>query len=375
MKKPNAQEFLQVTLGVVSLAEGEKSSVVEALRVGIIQDRGLEITDKMLADYVANHEKDVYGTPLQVNIGHFREGEAAGWIKRLFIEGESLMMEVEWTELGIDKISKKLYKFVSSELAFDYPDSKTGDYVKNVFIGAALTNVPAMKNQVPIKLSEEERQKRQDLIHHNAMFNKLITDLKARTKLSAADVSFARTMLSEVPEAEKQVATKEVDDLEAKQKEQAEADEKAAADAKKKEDEALAEKAKGQTVSLAEHMALKEKVEKAELKEAVSKTLVLSTSVKTGFKDAELDEVVSFMHSLTSDQRAKFNSLMGKVVSVDLNVIGETTTANVNLSGDESEAIVALAQKKFDEAKNAGKEISMSEAQKAATAEVKAARK
>lgn len=374
MKKPNAQEFLQVTLGVVSLAEGEKSSVVEALRVGIIQDRGLEITDKMLADYVANHEKDVYGTPLQVNIGHFREGEAAGWIKRLFIEGESLMMEVEWTELGIDKISKKLYKFVSSELAFDYPDSKTGDYVKNVFIGAALTNVPAMKNQVPIKLSEEERQKRQDLIHHNAMFNKLITDLKARTKLSAADVSFARTMLSEVPEAEKDTATKDVEDLEAKQKKQ-EADDAAAAETKKKEDEALAEKAKGGVVSLAEHQALKEKVEKAELKEAVSKTLVLSTSVKTGFKDAELDEVVSFMHSLTSDQRAKFNSLMGKVVSVDLNVIGETTTANVNLSGDESEAIVALAQKKFDEAKNAGKEISMSEAQKAATAEVKAARK
>lgn len=344
----------------ITLSEDSTISDIEVLRVGVIQDRMLEITKSMLEDYVRNFNANVYGTELQINLEHNRGSQAAGWITNLYLNGDSLMAKVDWTVLGTDMISKKLYKFVSSELAPQYPHCDTGILVSNVFIGAALTNTPALKRQQPIALSEQDKA----LILNSSMFKKYIEDLKQREKLSAKDVEFARSLLSEVAPEDAEQAQADVADLEKKQQEQAEAEAKAAEDAKQaadaeakaKADEAakLAEQNKG-TVSLEEYNRVKSELEVKTLTEDVTKSLVLSDKNKDvafGFLDEDVPAVVGFMQTLSDVQRAAFKGIVAKVKSVDFSTRGGNAMKTVNLSGDTEDQIVALADKFMAEDKN-----------------------
>lgn len=368
MKLKKAEKLAYVSAPLrLDEKSGAPITSVEVLRVGTIQDRGLNISKGMLDDYVRNFKANVYGTELQINYEHNRGGEAAGWIKDLFIDGDSLMALVEWTEPATEKIRGKLYKFLSSELAPDYPRFDTGELVSNVFIGAGLTNTPALKGQSPLSLSEQEK-----LTHKShAMFKELIKNLKKRAFLSAADVELARVALAEVADEEKAGAEKEVADLEKKQQDDAAAQAaKDAEDKKTKEAEALSEKSKSEFLS--EFNALKESNRKLtetialkELSDDVSKSLVLSETNKIGFLDEEVSNIVSFMQSLNDAQRTAFKALIPKVKAVEFKVLGSVEAGKVE--HDQAEAVVALSEKIMKE----GRAKTIDEAQKMAFAELK----
>jgi len=362
---------------------GVKISTVELLRTGIIRDRGLEITRKMIEDYVLSVEEKVVGSELRVTVGHKRDNggddPAAGWFRRVWAEQNGtqtrMMGEIVWTELGIHNLEKKLFKFVSVELAMRYPHAqRDGIVASNVFLGAALTNTPALKNQQPIALSEGEAR----LIKLTSMFKKYIEDLKAREKVTKADVAFARMLLTDVDEADKATGETDVADLEKKAADK-EAEEKKTAEEKAKVAEAAAAALndKGnKTVSLTEHEALKAKHEKLaeefEAKELTESfdTIVLSDKRSTGLTADSKEATLALMKSLTSDQRKEFLSIIGKVRHVDLTVHGKDATGSVDMTGDKQEQIVALAEKKFKDAKEADKILSMADAQKQAMAEL-----
>ena len=350
-----SQQFY--TVNDVQLSENSgKISDIEVLRVGTIQDRGLEITDGMLNDFVDNFKNNVYGTELQVNLGHNREGEAAGWIKDLYtavVDGvTSLQAKVEWTSLGIEKLKDKLYKFVSAEFSSSYPHAKTGEEVSNVFSGLALTNVPALKGQDPISLSEIKHTNLKD-----PMFKNYITKLNERAVVSKEDKEMARQLFSELPEAEQAENKAAVESVEAKPEESPEAKaaaEKAAADAKAAEEKAAAEKAaadakaaeeaaktegeklseqiKTQSQELAE---LREWKETTTLSETFEKSLMLSESRATGLSKDKSADAVKFMRTLSEDQRKQFIALMGAVVTVDLSERGRVNAGQA-LSDKES---------------------------------------
>lgn len=358
--KPALEPTNLLSLSTLIELGDENISAIEALREGVIQDRGLSITKGMLSDYVQHFSDGVYGTECQVNFEHNRGGEAAGWIKRLFIQGVSLMAEVEWTELGADKIRKKLYKFVSSELAMSYPHHNTGEPVANVFIGLALTNTPALKGQVPVTLSEEEKTQLLNNQRTNAMLKQLIADLKGRALLSEADINFAKGLLADAPEADRGALKAELDSLAEKQKTQATA-----------EAQRLAELAKTH-VPLSEFNELNSKfgalnssVEAERLETRFEKTLLLSETTKIGFTAILKEEVMKFMKSLTEEQRAQFVALVGKVKAVDTIVRGGEGVSLVE-GGDREDKITALAAKMMTE----GKAKDITEAQKLATAEI-----
>lgn len=259
-------QFKYLSIVELNSANNQASSVIEVLRVGTLFDRGLSITKQMLEEYVENFKTNVYGTQTQVNLGHNREGEAAGWIKQLFIQGDSLMAEVEWTVLGQEKISKKLYKFISAELASKFRHFETGKVFNNVFIGAALTNTPALKGQEPIGLSEELNTL--FLNNEKAMFKKFLSELQARTHLSEEDKKLAHTMLAELPPEEQEEHKEEMEQIdnkpteapveekkeeeekkgegegEAKEKEEEKTEEQLAEEVKKDEEEKMEEKDK-----------------------------------------------------------------------------------------------------------------------------------
>jgi cell division septation protein DedD len=353
-KKELAEHFYSTNL--IALSEDDKTSVIEVLRVGTIQDRGLKITPKMLSAFIENFKNDAYGTELQVNLGHNGTGEAGGWIKDLFLnpmDDTQLMAKVEWTILGEEKISNKLYKFVSAEFAPKYKDAKTGKITDNVFTGLALTNIPALKGQSPIMLAEIK------LINQNIMFMKtFISALKEREIVSKIDKELMRTLLSELSEAEQEEVKEDVATVEAKPEEEKEdktvepVTPATPAKEEPKEDatpEQLSEKLNETSTLLAEERAarieLQEKIERNELSEEFTKTYQLSQDTKTttGLTSEHKDSFVDFMMTLDADQRTKFSTLFSAIKTVNLEEIGVDASKAGDATKIDDAAVAAKA--------------------------------
>lgn len=373
-----------VTGGAVVLSEGLKSTI-EILRVGVIRDRNLKITPQMLADFVAHFKDDTYGVQLQVDFRHDREGEAAGWFRDLFVQGESLMATIEWTEAGAEKIRARAYQYVSIEFADSYPHHKTGKTVSNVVVGCALTNIPALKGQRPLALSEITQ------LSSTAMLKKLIAGKIARKAFSEADKVEVSEMLSEASDEVKNEAAEEIAKFEeecgkmaAKKKladkkkgkkadEEAEEDEEEDEEEDDDEDEEGEEEKEGkklkgkklnEVVSLSEFNAMKAKLDARELSDTFRETLELSEENPIGFLSEDKDDVVNFLSELNPLQRQAFTKIVGKVKTVDFKEYGSTNVPESKAISDKQEKAVQLAEEYMS------KGMSLSEAQKKATKEV-----
>lgn len=381
-------------------------SIIEVLKAGKVLDRDLTITEKMLSDYVTNFNNGVYGTEIQVNLGHNREGEAAGWIRSLMKVGDRLLAEVEWTPLGIEKIKSKQYRFTSSELS-SVRHHKTGKIIPNVLIGVGLTNIPAVKGLAAVSLSEEVKQfiNNQKNMDKNELLNEeeetktseevtkesteeveettqgqedsTDTDVEDESTEEGEELAEKKTekmakKKKKIEEYEEDEDEEEEKDLKSlmKKKEKLEKKIKAmeAKEKKMSKKENLSEKT--EIVSLSEYQALQEKTAKLEeqlktkeLSETIDQEFILSEGSNKGyFAKNEKDEVLNFIKALSSDQQEQFKALLGKVRTVDLSIKGVSKTSKVKLSGDTEEDIVALSESLLE----SGKAKDIFEAQKMA---------
>ena len=128
----------------VEFEEGAKA--VEVLRPGTFVDRNgktVEIADEDLDAFVANFEAGAAGQEVPVDVLHER-AEAAGWVKRLFLEGGKLLAEVEWNELGKQLVGDKVYRYLSATI----------DEAKKLVKSISLVNFPAVKGLQPVELGE-----------------------------------------------------------------------------------------------------------------------------------------------------------------------------------------------------------------------------
>jgi len=146
----------------IALADnGKKTSDIQLLRVGTWQHPmhgKFSITDDDLDEFIENFNDNVRRMELAIDAEHFPEKGAAGWVKKIYKNGSDLIGTIEWTEWGQEAIQKKLFKYVSAEFDFKYKDAETGEKFSNVLFGAALTNRPFIKGQVPVALSENARE-------------------------------------------------------------------------------------------------------------------------------------------------------------------------------------------------------------------------
>jgi len=369
-------------LSTIELKDGGDTSEVEVLRTGMLRDRDWKIEMSMLRDYVKNYEDNIYGTEIQVNKEHRRGSEAMGWVKNLYIKGRKLMATVEWTELGQEAITKKIFKFVSAELAMEWPHHKSGDIIKNVFIGLALTNTPALKAQTPLALSEELNNLFSEHNKEKHMFEKYLASMKLREIVSLEDKELLKQMLEELPEEEKTEEVKaDVAEVEAKPEEpkvEEKTEEEKATEAKvaedaEKEKTELAEKAKtAETLeeklgeSNKEIATLREKIERKELGEVVSEKMVLSETNLTGVVKEKQESIVDFMLSLNEEQRNNFNEIMSAVKTVDLSEIG-STKVETKVEGEDLEEKVV---NRTNELMAADKDLDLVDAQKKAMSEL-----
>lgn len=353
MGKPK-QFRLKSSLGFfddVEIVENQPTiTEVEVLRVGTLYDRGMKITQEMLQDMADNFVANVVGSELMVNKDH-KGGEACGWVKNLRVVGDKLMATIEWTNLGVNLVKDKLYKYVSAEFYDKYPRSSDGKTVKNVFTGLALTNEPALKNQKALELSENFNN-----LTNTIMLKSLLADLLARETITKADVSFVKNIFEELSEEEKgevaadvEAVETKVEEAEAAAAEEAEKAEESAEEAEEAEKEELAEKIVLANV-VAENNKLSEQVNllmaekrRNELSAQADKVLVSATGagLPTGMKE----EALSFMLSLDDQSKVDtFVKLMSSVVSYTPGSAGYTAAptdkegTKASLSTSEVEA-------------------------------------
>lgn len=113
----------------------------------------LEITREMIGAMVDNWKNKVMGErEPYLDIDHFG-GEAAGWFPDIEARDDGLYVKIEWTELGREKVEKRLYRYFSAEFG-EYMGLEDGEIRFPVLYGAALTNRPLMSNLPAAHLSE-----------------------------------------------------------------------------------------------------------------------------------------------------------------------------------------------------------------------------
>lgn len=346
-------------------------SSVEILRVGTIHAaKNLKITMPMLVEMLQNFNNNSLGQQIPVNSEHDRT-IAFGWIKSLYISGESLFATIEWTTKGVEMICEELYKYVSIEFYEKRINPKDGKEIRNQFVAIALTNVPAMKDQAPLMLSEikaSENTKNSNIIlTNNNMFEKLLLNLLGKTDLSESDYNLAVTLHETLPEEDKTAFAEKMGELKTKlsevlAKEKAEKEAEAKEKDKKEtlsEDQvskiqlaekvAMLEKEVAEKNELAERVALLEAEKtKTALSEKVDSSVMLSESREVGVTPAKRETVVDFMVSLSEDQRTVFLDIMGNVAQFSVKEHGKAVKAqddSITLSENTEKAIAEINEK------------------------------
>jgi len=121
---------------------------------------------EMKTNFYSNvRRQKIEGKPvIPFDYGHYDEEKAAGWITELSIEKDShnkwgLFAEVKWTPTAAQKIKDGEFKFVSPLIHNNYKDAETKKTYKTVLMGAALTNIPFLRDMEAIHLLSEDRRK------------------------------------------------------------------------------------------------------------------------------------------------------------------------------------------------------------------------
>jgi hypothetical protein len=152
-----AIRFLGDRVEARELAEGQRKTVT-VTRAGTFYDPRygeFEISRKMLGQMVENFDNGVLGIEVALDVSHKPQDGAAGFIRRLFLDGNKLRAEVEFTEYGLDAVKKRGMKYLSAEFHENYRDNETGRAYGPTLLGAALTPRPVIKRLDPIQLSED----------------------------------------------------------------------------------------------------------------------------------------------------------------------------------------------------------------------------
>lgn len=188
-----------VSSSIDARALAETGQPVTITRTGQFHDPRygqFEITPAMLSDMVKNFDAQTYGQTIFVDIGHNPDGGAAGEIRRLWIGGDKLLADVQWTPYGKTAITERGYQYLSAEYHENFIDNERRLPHGAVLLGAALTIRPAIKRLDPIQLSEplalHGRLRNRFLIEAQLTMNKHLLELQktlAETKLAPAVVT------------------------------------------------------------------------------------------------------------------------------------------------------------------------------------------
>lgn len=113
----------------------------------------IELTRKKFQQMIRNFNDNVYGQEIFLDVAHAPSDGAAAKITRLFLDGTKFRAETEFTDFGVDAVTKRGFRYLSIDYTEDYRDPETEKKHGPLLFGAGLTIRPRVKRLDPIELS------------------------------------------------------------------------------------------------------------------------------------------------------------------------------------------------------------------------------
>lgn len=362
----------EVSLGDLSDDEA-LGQQFEVLKLGKVSDwrwPDFEITIKLLKELKQNFENNVVELQIALDVDHRPANGAMAWIESLEVKNGKLLARFkDWTEEGQAALLQKKFKYFSVEFSPHQKVQKDGKKLvtPNVLKGIALTNRPVIKGMKPTLLSEEEKaaeqskapQKQDDTMKIVKMFGE---DLLKTKKVTEADHNRFKSMFKTLSEEEKNSEEMKTlsANVEAEAKTTAEAETTAAKELSDAKAAKAAEDGKNKTIeeqskALSTLGKTVEGLEERENGRALSenmKSIMLSESNKTGFKDDDKEAVETFMKKLSEDDAKEFCVLVKKIqsASVHLGEVGHGKNGKMDGKGKNEQGADAAQATALSEA-------------------------
>lgn len=159
LSEPTPRTFrFQSTVPLQITPDTKTLTGVQLLRLGNYlhpQYSEFDVTPATFAELIRHFEANVYGQRIFVDVAHDPDDGAAAEIRRLYVEGEWLLCDIELTPFGVDAIVNRKFIYLSADYADAWIDPATGKRYGAVLFGAGLTIRPFIKHQSGILLSEK----------------------------------------------------------------------------------------------------------------------------------------------------------------------------------------------------------------------------
>lgn len=115
------------------------------------------ITPQKLQNFVTNFHNNIRGQEIAINYDHgvdvSKGNKASGWIRDARLNGDKLVLGVEFTEPAKQELKNKEWRYFSLEWEDEWVDND-GKAHQDVMVGGGLTNRPIAKGLMPINFSE-----------------------------------------------------------------------------------------------------------------------------------------------------------------------------------------------------------------------------
>lgn len=115
------------------------------------------ITPQKLQRFVNHFHNNTRGQEIAINYDHGADvakgNKASGWIRDVRLNGDKLVLGIEFTEPAKQELKNKEWRYFSLEWEDEWVDND-GNTHEDVIVGGGLTNRPVAKNLMPINFSE-----------------------------------------------------------------------------------------------------------------------------------------------------------------------------------------------------------------------------
>lgn len=113
------------------------------------QNDKVVLNDTFFQSFIKNFADNTYGQEIYVDKAHNPDDGVMGKVERLFQDGDRFLMEMSWSDAGVEAYNKKGFKYFSIDFSEDYEDRETGKKHGPLLFGVAMTPRPFIKHMTP----------------------------------------------------------------------------------------------------------------------------------------------------------------------------------------------------------------------------------
>ena len=197
LSESGQHERIRMLADAVSVEADRRSSWVTVTRAGNFTDPrygSFSITRQMLSEMISNFTANVYGQDIAIDVDHKPGNGAAGYVRQLQLDGSKLRALVEWTEYGIEAITKKGFKYLSAEFCENFIDNELQKQHGPTLLAAGLTVRPVIKGLDVVQCSESDSGQYPTLISEQLIKQLHEEDTMKWQQLIAAMMAFLKPL-------------------------------------------------------------------------------------------------------------------------------------------------------------------------------------